>query len=181
MSGLAVSGFGRLTKDPESKPVGQKQTNKTIVRVAVNRGFGDNKQTDFYNVAIWGKQGENVQNYCKQGTQVYFRGVMETRESESQNGGKTTWYEVNSDDFDWVFNETSDQGQRQGNQTRQNPNQNQNQQYQNQQFQNQQYANQNQQFQNQQYQNQNPPAYGGQPQQDPYANGVGISDDDLPF
>ena len=57
---------GRITKDPELKHL---QSGKSVlnVNIATDFGFGDRKETEFVQVAIWGKQGEALSQYLKKG------------------------------------------------------------------------------------------------------------------
>ena len=66
---------GRLTKDPELTQ-GQ---NATYCRfcVAVPRGYGKDKVTDFFNCTAFGKVAEAVSEYIKKGEQIAVQGRME--------------------------------------------------------------------------------------------------------
>jgi len=66
------------------------------VRVAVDRGWGTNKQTDFFNLGIWGKQAESLAPVLQKGTYVFFTGEFGTRAYEYQ-GEKRIDLEVRVD------------------------------------------------------------------------------------
>ena len=67
--------LGRLTKDPEINTSG----NTTYCRfcVAVPRGYGKNKETDFFNCTAFGKVAEAISEYVKKGEQLAVQGRME--------------------------------------------------------------------------------------------------------
>jgi single-strand DNA-binding protein len=94
MSGLRIVGVGRLTKDPVKST---RVENKVEFRIAVNRGFGEKKKTDFLQVAAWGKVGENVQKFTKKGSLVQVDGILETNQN-----GETTYYEINASDVTFL-------------------------------------------------------------------------------
>lgn len=42
--------------------------------VAVNSGYGDNKNTEWFKCAAWEKSGELINQYCKVGSKIQVRG-----------------------------------------------------------------------------------------------------------
>lgn len=80
----AVNLCGRLTKDPEVRPVGERTV--TELRLAVNsrRRNGDNyeDQPGFFNVTVWDRMGENCAKYLTKGSQVVVSGRLDWREYE---------------------------------------------------------------------------------------------------
>jgi len=85
--------IGRLTHDPDFHPeVGQSKTPLAKLSIAVNRNFGD--QTDFFKVAVWGKQAEACAKYLKKGRPVYIEGRDEYREYTDNAGVKRTAHEI---------------------------------------------------------------------------------------
>ena len=83
--------IGRLTKNPE---VRYTQTTNTMVisfTLAVNRRFvaqGQERQTDFLPIVVWGKTAEFISKYFKKGQQVGIIGRLETRSYDDSNGQK---------------------------------------------------------------------------------------------
>jgi single-strand DNA-binding protein len=83
---------GNLTKDPDlrSTPGG---TPVCKLRVAVNSrrknsqtGEWDDKP-NYFDVTVWGAQGENCANYLSKGRPVAIEGRLEWREWEAKEGG----------------------------------------------------------------------------------------------
>jgi single-strand DNA-binding protein len=83
---------GNLTRDPElrSTPGG---TSVCKLRVAVN-SRRKNGQTgewedkpNYFDVTVWGAQGENCANYLSKGRPVAIEGRLEWREWEAKEGG----------------------------------------------------------------------------------------------
>ena len=90
---------GNLTKDPElrSTPNG---TSVCKLRVAVNSRRKDGAsgewvdKPNYFDVTVWGAQGENCANYLSKGRPVAVEGRLEWREWESQDGGKRQAVEI---------------------------------------------------------------------------------------
>lgn len=87
---------GRLTADPKLKTTSTGLSVCTV-RLAVDRGYGENKITDFIPVIIWKALAETVEKYCKKGDKIIVTGALYTRNYEDKNGNKRTKYEVNAD------------------------------------------------------------------------------------
>ena len=68
--------LGRLTKDPELAHGGN---NVVYCRfsVAVPRGYGKDKVTDFFNCTAFGKTAEAINEYVRKGEQICVQGRME--------------------------------------------------------------------------------------------------------
>jgi single-strand DNA-binding protein len=84
---------GNLTSDPElrSLPSG---TSVCKLRVACNTRRKDNSTNEwvdkpnYFDVTVWGAQGENCARYLSKGRPVAIDGRLEWREWETQEGGK---------------------------------------------------------------------------------------------
>ncbi len=83
---------GNLTKDPELRHTGG-GTAVCELRVAVN-SRRKNGQTgewedkpNFFDVTVWGAQGENCANYLSKGRPVAIEGRLDWREWEAKDGG----------------------------------------------------------------------------------------------
>ena len=71
--------LGKLGKDAEVKDVSGTALAK--FSVAENVGYGDKKQTIWYDVNLWGKQASSgFVDYLKKGQQVQVTGELSTRE-----------------------------------------------------------------------------------------------------
>ena len=83
---------GNLTRDPElrSLPSGMSVCS---LRIAVNTrrkgASGDwEDKPNYFDVTVWGAQGENCARYLSKGRPVALDGRLEWREWETQDGGK---------------------------------------------------------------------------------------------
>ncbi len=83
---------GNLTRDPElrSMPTGNKVCS---FGVATNRVWKDKdgqkqEDTNFHNIVVFGRQGENCGQYLKKGQSVAIEGRIQTRSWEGQDGQK---------------------------------------------------------------------------------------------
>ena len=89
---------GNLTKDPElrSLPSG---TSVCKLRVAVNSRRKDASgewvdKPNYFDVTVWGAQGENCATYLSKGRPVAVEGRLEWREWEAQDGNKRQAVEI---------------------------------------------------------------------------------------
>ena len=85
--------MGRLTRDPELRHTG---TGAAVCSfsVAVDNGYGENRQTDFINCVAWNKTAEFVSNYFSKGKMIIVVGRISTRTWEGQDGKKNYSTEV---------------------------------------------------------------------------------------
>lgn len=91
-----VTLVGRLTKDPELRTVSTGNTTCNF-SVAINRQFTNaagERETDFINCVIWGKQAENLCKYCTKGSLIGVQGRIQTRNYDGQDGRKVYVTEV---------------------------------------------------------------------------------------
>ena len=90
---------GNLTRDPElrSTPGG---TSVCKLRVAVNSRRKDGQtgewvdKPNYFDVTVWGAQGENCANYLSKGRPVAVEGRLDWREWEDKEGGKRQSVEI---------------------------------------------------------------------------------------
>ncbi|HET9184605.1 MAG TPA: single-stranded DNA-binding protein [Solirubrobacterales bacterium] len=83
---------GNLTRDPELRHTGG-GTAVCDLRVAVNSRRKDQSgnwvdKPNFFDVAVWGAQGENCANYLAKGRPVAIEGRLDWREWEAKDGSK---------------------------------------------------------------------------------------------
>ena len=93
---------GNLTRDPElrSLPSG---TSVCSLRVAVNSRRKDGStgewvdKPNYFDVTVWGAQGENCANYLHKGRPVAVDGRLDWREWEAKDGSKRQSVEIIAD------------------------------------------------------------------------------------
>ncbi len=85
--------MGRLTKDPELRHTGN-QTPVCTFSIAVDNGYGENKQTDFINCVAWRNTAEFVSKYFTKGKMIIVIGRISTRSWEGQDGKRNYATEV---------------------------------------------------------------------------------------
>lgn len=95
--------LGRLAKDPE---VRYTQSGKSVCQfsIAVDRPFtgqDGQKEADFFNVVIWGKQAETAGNYLSKGQRVLVEGRVQNRSYE-KDGTKHYLTEVIAERFEFI-------------------------------------------------------------------------------
>ena len=98
---------GNLTRDPElrSTPGG---TAVCKLRVAVNSRRKDSAsgewidKPNYFDVTVWGAQGENCANYLSKGRPVAVDGRLDWREWEAQDGSKRQAVEIIADSVQFL-------------------------------------------------------------------------------
>ena len=95
---------GNLGRDPEvrSTPSGQQVASFTM---ATERRWKDKngqrqKETEWHNIVVWGKQAEIAGQYLTKGKQIYLEGRLQTRSWDDKNSGEKRYRtEVICDNF----------------------------------------------------------------------------------
>jgi single-strand DNA-binding protein len=111
---------GNLTKDPELRNT----PNGTAVcklRVAVNSRRKDSSsgewvdKPNYFDVTVWGAQGENCANYLSKGRPVAIDGRLDWREWETQDGAKRQSIEIIADAVQFLGSRDGNGGGKSGN------------------------------------------------------------------
>jgi single-strand DNA-binding protein len=85
---------GNLTKDPDLSSLPQSGTSVCSLRIACNGRRKNNDtgqwedQPNYFDVTVWGQQGENCARYLRKGRPVAIDGRLRWREWNSQDGQK---------------------------------------------------------------------------------------------
>jgi single-strand DNA-binding protein len=98
---------GNLTRDPELRhtPSG---TAVCSLRIAVNTRRKDaatgewGEKPNYFDITVWGNQGENCAQYLSKGRPVAVDGRLEWREWEAQDGTKRQAVEVVADSVQFL-------------------------------------------------------------------------------
>src|SRR3954451_7934837 len=98
---------GNLTRDPElrSLPSGMSVCS---LRVAVNTRRKDNQsgvwvdKANYFDVTIWGRQGENAAQYLSKGRPVAIDGRLEWREFQDKDGNKRQAIDIIADSVQFL-------------------------------------------------------------------------------
>ena len=102
--------IGNLTKDPElrSTPNGISVCSFSI---GVSRRFQNQngeRETDFFNIVVWRKQGENAAKYLRKGSQVAISGQIQIRNYEAKDGSKRYATDIVADEVQFLRTPNSD-------------------------------------------------------------------------
>ena len=95
--------IGNLTRDPELRTTASSKSVCSF-SIAVNRAFSNQqgeKVTDFFNIIVWGKLGENCAKYLSKGRKVAVMGEIQNRSYE-KDGVKRTVTEIIASDVEFV-------------------------------------------------------------------------------
>jgi single-strand DNA-binding protein len=98
---------GNLTRDPElrSLPSG---TSVCSLRLAVNTRRKDGAtgewmdKPNYFDVTVWGRQGENAAQYLSKGRPIALDGRLEWREWQDQQGNKRQSVEIIADNVQFL-------------------------------------------------------------------------------
>lgn len=84
---------GRLTANVELKttPNGKSVCSFSL---AVDRGFGENKTTDFINCVAWEQRAEFISKYFAKGSEIRILGEINTRKWQDKDGNNRTAFEI---------------------------------------------------------------------------------------
>jgi single-strand DNA-binding protein len=91
--------IGNLGADPELRYTTNNQAVATM-RVATtekwtDKASGEKKEsTEWHRIVVWGRQGENVNQYLKKGRSVYVEGRIQTREWQDKDNNKRWTTEI---------------------------------------------------------------------------------------
>ncbi len=98
---------GNLTRDPELRATGS-GTPVCSLRVACNTRRKDasgnwGEKPNYFDVTVWGAQGENCANYLSKGRPIALDGRLEWREWEAKDGsGKRQSVEIIADSVQFL-------------------------------------------------------------------------------
>ena len=96
--------IGNLTKDPE---LTETPNGSSVCRfaIAVTRDYKNNegnRETDFFNITVWGVRGENCGKYLKKGNKVAVVGSLQNRTYEDKDGIKRTATDVVANEVEFL-------------------------------------------------------------------------------
>lgn len=106
--------MGRLTRDPDVR-YSQTDSNMAIARfsLAVDRRFkkqGDTVTADFFNCTAFGKQGEFVEKYLKQGTKIVVAGRIQNDNYTNKEGLKVYSVQIMVEEIEFAESKAAGQG-----------------------------------------------------------------------
>lgn len=93
--------IGNLTKDPELRTTASGISVCTFT-VAINRGFGDKKETDYLPIVTWRALAENCSKFLVKGRKVGVSGRIQTRNYEANNGERRYVTEIIADEVEFL-------------------------------------------------------------------------------
>lgn len=85
--------MGRMTSTPELKTT-PNGVSVTTFSIAVDRGYGENKQTDFINIVAWRQNAEFICKYFTKGSRIAIEGSIQPRKYQDRDGNNRTTFEV---------------------------------------------------------------------------------------
>ena len=104
----SVTISGNLTRDPELRQVGANGTTVCDLRVAVNarekQGGEWIDRPNYFDVAVWGKQGENAANFLEKGRPVAVTGELRWREWTAEDDTKRQAVSITAEKVKFLSN-----------------------------------------------------------------------------
>lgn len=101
--------IGNLTRDPESRQVGDKTVCNFTVAVNRRRKVEGQPDADFFRVSAWGKTGENCQKFLSKGRKVGVTGSVSVHPFAGQDGTPKASLEVLASDVEFLSSGNSEQ------------------------------------------------------------------------
>ena len=92
---------GNLTKDMDVM-VSKNGVNIGKFTVAVNNGYGENTNTQFYPVILFGKRVEALQKYLLKGSKVIIDGQIDYNSIQDEDGNWKNYFQIIANDIDIV-------------------------------------------------------------------------------
>ena len=96
MSFSSATIVGNLGRDAEMRYLPNNATPVVSFSVAVDQGFGDRKQTNWWNITMFGQRAENLVKYLVKGTKVALEGELQLDKWE-KDGVKHERTKINVD------------------------------------------------------------------------------------
>lgn len=94
--------MGRLTKDPELRYVGEKNTALANFSLAIPRGYKKDDKVDYINIEAWGRQAEIIYEFLKKGRKIVVEGEIRRDSYVSSTGEKKYPTYVNCRSFNFA-------------------------------------------------------------------------------
>jgi single-strand DNA-binding protein len=108
---------GRLTADPELTTVGDNNTSKSRMTLAVNSTRSKEGPADFVNLEAWGATAEAMANYLHKGSLIGIQGELHVSSFESNklvddqgNPGMIYYTSVTVESFTFMETKKADEG-----------------------------------------------------------------------
>ena len=94
-------GIGRLTKDIEVK-YSATGTAYLTNSIACDRKFSKEKQTDFFNIKVFGKTAEAMGKFLHKGSKIFVEGSLQNDEYTTKEGVKKTTTSLYVDSWEFA-------------------------------------------------------------------------------
>ena len=108
--------MGRLTRDPDvrysqaAEPMAIGKFSIAVDRRARRNAGGDEPTADFFNVTAFGRLGEFVEKYLKQGTKVVVSGRIQNDNYTNKNGEKVYSVQIIAEEIEFAESKNAQSG-----------------------------------------------------------------------
>lgn len=93
--------IGNLTKNVELRYTRNKIAVASYT-IAVNTGYGEFQETNYFNITTWGKAGEFVNKHFKKGHAIALTGRLKNKNYKDKNGVNHYSMEVITEEIEFV-------------------------------------------------------------------------------
>lgn len=107
MSMAQVQAYGRLTRDPEAKTVGEYSV--TQFSIAVNRRRKDSEEASFFDCEAWGKTAEAIASHFVKGKEIIVLGELVQDRWTADDGSGRSKVKIKVDRFSFVGSKADSQ------------------------------------------------------------------------
>ena len=115
---------GRLTKDLDVRKTEGKEIPYTNFSLANDRGFGDSKKVNFFDVMVFGEIAERMEKAkVKKGSHIYLRGILDQSSYEKDGVKRNSIKIVVNSTGEWGYISDGQKPENANNNTASNPNQ----------------------------------------------------------
>lgn len=76
--------------------------NSAWFRIAVNRGYGEKRITDYIPVTAWGRTADNCAKYISKGSKVAVVGRITNRQTDAQDGRRNDNIQVSAFEVEFL-------------------------------------------------------------------------------
>lgn len=91
-----------VARKPELREVGERRQGRAELLLAVDRGYGRDAGTDWFQVVCWGRTAETAAHYLEKGSRVSITGHLRGDFYESKDGATKRSTEIVADSVQFL-------------------------------------------------------------------------------
>jgi single-strand DNA-binding protein len=91
-----------VARKPEFREVGERRQGRSELLLAVDRGYGREAETDWFQVICWGRTAENAAKYLEKGARVSISGHLRGDFYQAKDGTTKRSTEIVADSIQFL-------------------------------------------------------------------------------